>query len=158
VAKYEKQRETAASKKELDAFDHEISHGRQKCSALEDEILAGLAEIDERTAQIPELEKALARVRDESAGFQKEADERIRRLQGELERAQAELAEAEKAIPPEIRPQYNRLLGFHGADALARVENRTCQACYASVTLQNTRELEAGQFVTCKSCGRAMYL
>ena len=32
IAKYEKQRETASSKKELDAFEHEISHNRRKAS------------------------------------------------------------------------------------------------------------------------------
>src|ERR1051326_3039027 len=36
IAKYEKQRETAGSKKELDAFDHEISHSRQKVAELEE--------------------------------------------------------------------------------------------------------------------------
>src|SRR5262249_15061669 len=80
IGKYEKQAETAASKKELDAFAHEIAHNRQKCAQLEDEILSGLAEIDERTAKLPEAEKDLARVRAESAGFQKEADERHQRL------------------------------------------------------------------------------
>ena len=125
---------------------------------MEDEILAGLGEIDDQTARIPELEKELARVRDETAGFRAEAEERIGRLRGELERATAELTEAEKAIPDDVRQSYNRLIASHGADALARVENRTCQSCNASVTLHHTRDLEAGRFVTCKSCGRALYL
>src|SRR5262245_12977482 len=120
IAKYEKQRETAASKKELDALEHEISHNRQKCSQLEDEILAGLAEIDERTANIPVLEKELAKVREESAGFQKEADERQSRLQRELERSQVELAEWEKNLPADVRATYNRLVASHGPDALAK--------------------------------------
>jgi predicted nucleic acid-binding Zn-ribbon protein len=159
IAKYEKQRETAASKKELDAFDHEIKHNREKCSQLEDEILGGLAEIDERTANIPVLEKELAKVRQESAGFQKEADERQARLQNERERAQAELAELEKNLPSDMRPTYNRLVAAMGPDAMAKAENRTCQACYASLTLQTIRELEGGgRFVTCTICGRALYV
>ncbi|SRR6266568_3141761 len=159
VAKYEKQRETAASKKELDAFDHEIAHNRQKCSQLEDEILAGLGEIDERTAQIPLLEKELAKVREESAGFQKEANERQARLKSELERAQSELAQWEKNLPSDVRATYIRLVASHGPDAMAKAENRTCQACYASLTLQTLRELEGGgRFVTCTICGRMLYV
>src|SRR5262245_26068867 len=159
IAKYEKQRETAASKKELDAFDHEITHNRQKCSQLEDEILAGLGEIDERTANIPVLEKELAKVRQESAGFQKEADERLARLQSELERAKTDLVEWEKNLPSDVRTTYMRLVASHGPDAMAKAENRTCQACYASLTLQTIRELEGGgRFVTCTICGRALYV
>jgi predicted nucleic acid-binding Zn-ribbon protein len=159
LAKYEKQRETAASKKELDAFDHEIKHNREKASQFEDEILNGLGEIDERTANIPVLEKELAKVRQESAGFQKEADERIARLHAELERAQGELAEGEKNLPPEVRQTYSRLVASHGPDAMAKVENRICQACYASLTMQTIRELEGGgRFVTCTICGRALYV
>ena len=134
MAKYEKQRETATSKKELDAFDHEIGHARQKCSQLEDEILTGLGEIDERTAKLPELERELARVREESAGFQKEADERLQRLQNELERAKSELAAAEQTIPPDIRPQYNRLV------ASARPTHRTAET--ASVVEDRVRRAE----------------
>lgn len=159
IAKYEKQRETAASKKELDAFDTEIKHNREKAAQLEDEILGGLAEIDERTANIPVLETELAKVRQESAGFQKEADERIARLQGELERSQTELAQWEKNLPPEVKPTYSRLVASHGPDAMAKAEDRTCQACYASLTMQTIRELEGGgRFVTCTICGRALYV
>src|SRR5262245_15358847 len=159
IAKYEKQRETAASKKELDAFDHEISHNREKCSKLEDEILNGLGEIDERTANIPVLEKELAKVRQESAGFQKEADERQVRLKTELERAHAELAVMENNLPADVRTTYNRLVSKMGPDAMAKAENRTCQSCYASLTLQTIRELEGGgRFVTCTICGRALYV
>jgi uncharacterized protein len=159
IAKYEKQRDTAQSKKELDAFDHEIKHNRDKCAQLEDEILAGLGEIDERTANIPVLEKELAKVREESAGFQKEADERLSRLKQELERAQVQLVEMEKNLPVEVRPTYSRLVASLGVDAMAKAENRTCQACYASLTMQTLRELEGGgRFVTCTSCGRALYV
>ncbi len=159
IAKYEKQRETAASKKELDAFDHEIAHNRNRASQLEDEILAGLGEIDERTGSIPLLEKELANVRQESAGFQKEADERQARLQRELERARAELGEGEKSLPPEVRKEYDRLVASHGPDAMAQVQNRTCTSCYGSLTQQTVRELEGGgRFVTCTICGRALYV
>ena len=40
-----------------------------------------------------------------------------------------------------------------------KAENRTCQACYASLTMQTVRELEGGgRFVTCTICGRALYV
>ena len=62
IAKHEKQLNEAGSKKEYDALQTEIATERQKCAALEDEILTGLGEVDEKTAQIPQLEKALAQI------------------------------------------------------------------------------------------------
>lgn len=158
MAKYEKQRETAASKKELDAFDAEIRHAKEKCSQLEDEILAGLTDIDERTAKLPEIERELAQVKAESASFQQDAQERHGRLTRELERAQAELIEQEKNVPHDVLVSYKRLVASYGADALAQVENRTCTSCNASITLVLQREVEAGKFATCKSCGRGLYV
>lgn len=158
IAKYEKQRESATSKKEFDAFDHEIAHAKQKCAELEDEILAGLSDIDDRTAALPEIERELARVREETLKFQGEAEERRGFLQRELERAKTELAAAEATLPEDIRSHYQRLVASYGAEALAKVENRTCQQCYGSITLQMDRELGAGRFVTCKGCGRALYV
>ena len=158
IAKYEKQRDTVESKKELDAFEHEIKHNRDKVAQLEEEILTSLSQVDEQTAQIPELEKELVRIKAESANFQKEADERHQRLTREFERAKTELAELEKSLPPDHLDQYHRQIAGHGADALAKVENKTCTFCYGSLTMQHLRELEAGRYTTCKGCGRILYI
>lgn len=158
IAKYEKQRETAASKKELDAFEHEIAHNRQECGKLEEEIFAILTEIEERTAKGPELDKAMAQCKQELAGFEQEETQRQERLKGELQRAQAELIGLEKTIPLDIRSLYDRLIASHGADGLAAVRDRTCSNCYGSITLQHQRELDAGRFFTCKNCGRILYI
>ena len=56
IAKYEKQKETAADKKQFDAFNHEIETARQKARTLEDQILEGMSEAEERTAKLPEHE------------------------------------------------------------------------------------------------------
>jgi predicted nucleic acid-binding Zn-ribbon protein len=158
IAKYEKQRDTAGSKKELDAFAHEIAHNRQKVDQLENEIFAGLTEIDERTAKLPEIEKDLVRTRVESANFQKEADERHQRLSRELDRAKTELLETEKGLPEDYRAHYHRMILGHGPEALAAVQDKTCTFCNGSLTMQHMRELEAGRFTMCKGCGRILYV
>lgn len=158
IKKYEKQRETATSKKELDAFDHEIEHARQQCSNLEDQILQGLSDIDDQTALIPVLERELAEVRREVSQFEAEAGERLQRLQRELDQTQHDLRAAEQAIPEEILPTYRRLVTSLGAEAMAPLVDRVCQGCMMTQTLQRSYDLAAGQFVTCSNCGRALYL
>jgi uncharacterized protein len=158
IAKYEKQRETAASKKEMDAFEHEISHNKQECSKLEEEIFAVMAEIDAWTAKIPVLDKTFAAVKQDLAGFEQEENQRQVRLASELQRAETELAELQMTLPSDIRTIYDRLIKAHGADGLAAVKDKTCSNCNGSLTQQHLRELDAGRFFMCKNCGRALYI
>jgi predicted nucleic acid-binding Zn-ribbon protein len=158
IAKHQKQLNEAASKKEYDALQTEINNDRQACKRLEDEILEGLAETDERAAQIPELEQSVKRAREEAAQFEKESQARQASLREMLDQAVRQLKEVEGTIPDAVRPQYERLVAARDEQAMAAVENRTCSACYTEITAQNYNELLIGQFVLCKSCGRILYL
>ncbi len=157
IGKYEKQQNESGVKKEYDALAHEIANCRQTCAKLEDEILAGMAEIEETAARIPELERSQKQIRDETANFDNESQQRIARLTVELQEAQSHLAEAEKEVPAEIRALYERLVMAHGPDAISAVQDKTCSICYGSITAQQERQLEAGVVVLCKNCGRMMF-
>ena len=63
ITKHEKQLNEATSKKEYDALKVEIAAEKQRCQQLEDEILNGMMEMEERTAQLPEIEKAVTQAR-----------------------------------------------------------------------------------------------
>jgi predicted nucleic acid-binding Zn-ribbon protein len=158
IVKWEGQLQGASSKKEYDALQHEIAAEKAKCGELEDAILADMAKSEEATAHIPELEKALKAGKDELARFDKTSRERVATLSEELKRAQAQLKEVEATLPPDIRPQYERLVGSMGEDALSLAKNNTCSACYTALTQQQSNDLLAGRLVTCKSCGRIVYL
>jgi predicted nucleic acid-binding Zn-ribbon protein len=158
IAKYEKQLNEAGAKKEYDALQHEIAACRQTGARLEDEILAIMAEIDETTQKLPGLDANLKQVRDETAGFDKEAQERIARLTADLQETTAHLVETEKQVPANVRALYERLVLAHGADALAAVRDKTCSICYSTVTAQQLRELEAGVVSLCMNCGRMLFL
>jgi uncharacterized protein len=158
IAKYERQLNEIMSKKEFDALKSEIGHAKEKVDALEDVILAELSEIDERTAKIPNLEKAVKDAREELARFEQESKERTVSLTGELERVQKELADTEAQLPyGDLQTQYERLIRMKGEDSFAAVSKGTCQACYTQVTAQEANQLLQGQFMLCKACGRIMY-
>ena len=67
IAKHQKQLNEATSKKEYDALQAEISADKRACQRLEDEILDLMAEGETRTAQLPELERAVQRAKEEAA-------------------------------------------------------------------------------------------
>ena len=158
LAKHRKQLDTVASKKEMDALQAEIAADVAATQRLEDEILTAMAESEEKTAQQPELEKALAQAKKEYAEFEKTASARQADLTGQLNEALDQIKKAEAEVPEKVLPQYQRIVGARGADALAALQGRTCSACHSEITAQNYNELLQELFVVCKSCGRILYL
>jgi predicted nucleic acid-binding Zn-ribbon protein len=158
IAKYEKQLNTAATKKEMDALQVEIAAGRKAQQRLEDEILEAMGDTEEKTAQLPEQEKGLQRAKDELAQFERDFQSRQASLAEQLAQAQKSLAEVENTLEADVRSKYQREVAARGEDALGLVQERTCTACYTAITAQNYNDLVQGMFILCKSCGRILYL
>lgn len=158
ILKHQDQMNSASSKKEYDAFKTEIANDRATCQRLEDEILRTMLEVDERTAQLPEVDAAVVRAREEYLAFEKESQARGASLAAQLQEAQRAIQEVEAELPPEVREQYDRQVAARGEDALTAVNGRSCTACYTEITAQNAHALLMGQFVICKSCGRILYM
>lgn len=160
IGKYEKQREAAASlgKKEYDALQVEIQHSKETGAKLENDILALMEEIDQLQAKLPDLEKGVAQSKKELAEWDKTVQQRQGVLKVELTKVQAQVKEVEPSLPEDIRQLYKRQVEGRGEDALSMVNGRTCVACYTEITAQMSNMLVQGLFVTCKSCGRILYL
>jgi predicted nucleic acid-binding Zn-ribbon protein len=158
INRYQEQINQVTSKKEFDALQLEIAHARTECGKLEDQALEALTESDDRTLQVPALEKAVQEARDELTRFQAQAAPRQADLTTQLAQAQKDLAAAETQIPDDLRVQYNRIIASLGADGMAAVKDRTCMACYTEIIAQSQVDLEYDLFVLCGSCGRILYL
>jgi predicted nucleic acid-binding Zn-ribbon protein len=158
ASKHEKQLNEVKGKKEYDALQAEIAAEKRACGELEDEILADMVETEERTAKLPELEKAVQQAKEEADRFEQESQGRQASLTEQLNEVIAKLKQVENSLPEDARALYERLSAVHGEDALAAIHVRTCTACYTEITAQNYNELLQGQLVTCKSCGRIVYL
>jgi predicted nucleic acid-binding Zn-ribbon protein len=158
ITRYEQQVNLVSSKKEFDALQLEIAHARTTCEKLEDEILQALVDVDEKTAQLPGLEKALAQVKDEVAKFEAESAPRQADWAAQQAETRKQLQAAEANVPAELRPQYNRTIASLDHEGMAAVKDRTCTACYTEIIYQDFAALELDAFVICKSCGRILYL
>jgi predicted nucleic acid-binding Zn-ribbon protein len=158
IAKHQKQLNEAGGKKEYDALQTEINADKKTILRLEEEILTAMAEVEDGTIKLPELDQAVKKAKDEFAAFQKGSADRYTSLAEQLQKAVSDLREAEAALPNDIRPQFNRIIASRGEDGLSVVKDRNCTACYTGITAQNFNELMSGAFVVCKSCGRILYL
>jgi len=92
IEKYKKGLETASHAKEMQAFKSQIATSQEKCKTLEDETLAEMTEVEERTAKLPELEGLVRQARAEYALFEKAQAEknadRVAQLRHSARRAQ----------------------------------------------------------------------
>jgi predicted nucleic acid-binding Zn-ribbon protein len=159
LKKHEKQLEELSTPRDIEAKQHDIRNTKDLIAKQEDEILAGMTEVDERTAKLPELEAAVTKAKADFATYERESAERIQGLKGEAAAATKKLAEEEAKLPANIRGQYDRIVRAHGADSLAGVENQSCSHCRVGVTAQNLADLVGkSEFICCRNCGRGLYL
>ena len=157
LAKLQDQTTGISNQKEYEAKQSEINQAKAKKEALEDAILTTLGEIEEKNAAIPAVEKKWTQAQNDFAEYQKDATERMARLQADQEASRIALAKAEEGIPEEVRPRYDMLVKAHGPDALAAVKDRNCQGCRTKMTEQRQIEIRDGSFIQCATCGKMLY-
>lgn len=158
LAKLQADLNMAGSKKEFDAKTSEIEQAKKLQGELEDSILTTIGDIEERTAALPEADLKWQRAQSAFAEFQKDAADRLARMQTDQTVTHEALTAKETDVPVEVKPIYTRLVKTYGADGLAGVMGKTCQQCRTNLTDQQRTTLISGKFLTCPSCGRALYL
>jgi predicted nucleic acid-binding Zn-ribbon protein len=156
--RYTRQQNEVTTRKEHEALMLEMAHARDTIAKLEDEILAAMSESEERGAKLPELEKAVAAVKEEVAKFEADVGKRKADLDKQLVEAQAQLKEAEAKVPRDLKPQYQRTVSSLGADGFAVVRDNACTECNTEIIRSMELNLLNDEFVVCKSCGRILYL
>ncbi|VTU01286.1 Uncharacterized protein OS=Planctomyces limnophilus (strain ATCC 43296 / DSM 3776 / IFAM 1008 / 290) GN=Plim_0030 PE=4 SV=1: DUF164 [Gemmataceae bacterium] len=143
--------------KEVAAKESEIAQAKAKQGELEDAILATIMEIEQKTGEIPAVEKAWADAQAAFAEFERDAAERLERLKNDQLGSRDALAAAEAELPEEPRAKYNSQVKAHGPDALAGVKNKVCQGCRRGLTDQKWTEVRSGALMACPNCGKLLY-
>lgn len=148
---------TAGSKKEFDTKTHEIEYATKQKGDLEDAILTTITEIEDRTADLPNVDKRWADAQAAFAQYKVDAETRLQRLLADQAETQTKLGETEGRVPADVKGIYQRLVKSHGPDGLAAVVGKSCQQCRTNITEQQKHNLNAGAFITCPNCGRGLY-
>jgi uncharacterized protein len=158
IADLERRLNECKTNTEFTLLKNQIAAERQANAVLEDEILDKLERVDVLQAQIQAARTHEANARQELQKMQQRVEKEHPVLQSELERVTEALNRAERALPGEFRPEYDRLVRAHGPDCLAPVEGETCGNCNTVLTSQTMNELYLSRTVFCKSCGCVLYL
>jgi hypothetical protein len=148
----------ASSNREYQALLEQIAAAEMAGSVLQDEILEGLEKIDQLAAAVKEADKNLAAGKQELDKARHVVEDSAATIRADLIRLEADLVHAEKALPGDVKAEYQRIVRSKGADSLAAVEDGVCTGCGQQITLNMQNELKLSKLVFCKSCGRLLYL
>ena len=158
IAKLYERSLVVTTMKEMEATRHETDNATAKKSACEDAILSALIEIEERTADLPNVEKRWADAQAEFKQYEIDAKDRMERMLDDQKTCTAQLAEWDAQLPEDVKNLYDRLIKGHGPDGLAGVKGRACTQCRTQMTEDKRDDLAAGKFLSCSNCGRGLYL
>ena len=148
---------TCSSNREYQALLEQIAADQMAESVLEDEILDSLETVDTLGEQVSlatkTVEQAKGNLKEETSKVQAEAEV----LRKEITSLAAELSEVETSLPPEIRPDYDRIVKTRKDDSMASVDDGICEGCFQQITPNMIAQLTLKESVICNSCGRLLY-
>jgi hypothetical protein len=127
-------------------------------SVMADEILEMMEKIDELAVVVKEQVQKIATAKEELAKTQQVVREMAGTLEADRKRLEAELVEAEKELPDDLRDQYRRLVNSKGEEAMAEVQGEFCGGCFKQLTPNDMAELSMARSIACRNCGRLIYL
>jgi uncharacterized protein len=146
------------SNREYQALKDQIAADKMANSVLADEILEVFEKLDEYKPLLAEAQAKINTAKDDLAKAQAAVKDQNLLLEGDIKRLEAELLIAEQDLPDDFRQAYVRIVRSRGADAMAEVEAGVCTGCSVNLTPNMNAELSMGRAVTCKSCGRLIYM
>jgi uncharacterized protein len=147
-----------SSNKEYQALLEQIAAAEMAGSVLSDEILEGLEKVDLLAAAVKEADKQVAAGKLELEKARQGVLGSADTIAADIQRLEGELAEAERALPADLRSDYERVVRSRGADSLAVSDDGVCSGCGQQITLNMQNELRLARLIFCRSCGRILYL
>ncbi|MEM1063816.1 MAG: hypothetical protein AAGJ97_15945, partial [Planctomycetota bacterium] len=109
-------------------------------------------------AKIAEAEQALAELTKAADDFAADVAAKEDGLRSGLKQGETDLGEAVKVIPAKHKTDFDRVVKFHDATALAAVEGGACTSCQTTITSQERIDLKGGAIKFCRTCGRLLYV
>ncbi len=144
--------------REYQALKDQIAADQMACSVLSDEILEALEKIDEFQVVLGEAQQKIVAAKEELTRTQQSVAEQAGLLEGDIQRLEGELRQAEEALPEDFRSDYQRVVKSKGADSMAEVVDNCCGGCHQQLTPNIMAELSMSRSLFCKTCGRLIYL
>jgi predicted nucleic acid-binding Zn-ribbon protein len=157
IADWKVKLNTCNSNKEFQTMKEQIAAAEMAGSVLQDEILESMERVDQLELAVTAAKEQLAASKTELVKCRDNVAQESQVVIGDLKRLEADLVEAEKALPSDFRGDYDRVIRAKGADGMARMEGGSCEGCGQSCTINQQNHLLLSKPVFCTACGRLLY-
>ena len=146
---------TTAATRDLQAMAAEVESLTARASGLEDQVLAVLEELEPVDAEVATLDRESAHL----LAARAEVEGRLRAgeaaVDAEIDSVTARRAEAEAAVPDELRRIYERLRARLGGVGAARLVGASCTGCHLALPATELDRLRHGPLTRCSSATSA---
>ncbi len=150
---------TISDPKQLSALERKIEELTVLKGKLEEQILVLMDQVEEEAAQVEELERQVALLRERAEDIEKHYEMDRSRLEGEIEQLQQRREELVGKIEPTLLRMYEQLRSRHRGVAVAAVEDGKCSACHTAVPRDiEAKLLHASVPVRCENCQRILWI
>jgi predicted nucleic acid-binding Zn-ribbon protein len=158
IADLEAKLNACKTNREYQTLRDQIAADRMATKVLEDEIIEALERIDAVKPAGPAAETEITAAKKLLADAEAKVKAESGRLEAEVTRIRADLQAAEKDLVDDVRERYDRVVKQKGADGMSPVDGQTCGGCYQQLTGNMLSDVMLGRIITCRSCGRMLYL
>jgi uncharacterized protein len=143
---------------EFSAIGREIERYQNEISALEDQELELMVQVDVLKAQIATEERQTAATKDSIAKQIANLEAKQVTLTDRLEELKREKEELAARVDEDLLDRFNRLFASKGDAAVVALEHDVCTGCHMKITTQTAVRVRGGkEIVSCEQCGRILY-
>lgn len=158
IADLEAKLNACKTNREYQTLRDQIAADRMATKVLEDEIIEALERIDVLKPAVPAADTEISAAKKLLAEAEAKVAAETGRLEAEVTRIRGDLQAAEKDLADDVREKYDRVVKQKGADGMSAVDGQTCGGCYQQLTGNMLSDVMLGRIITCRSCGRMLYL
>lgn len=158
IDKWATQQLQTKKNEEYKALQHEIDHGKQIITGIEDQEIDLMEKAEAAQKEVVEAQKIAAEAKKVVDTKIADLDAREKNLQAELAKLESNRTELAAVVDEDARTKYERLLKSKGGNVIVGISHHSCGGCHMKLDRGTVVQCQANQeIVTCNNCGRILY-
>lgn len=150
---------TVTAPRELQALQDEAASLRRRISALEDDLLSVMEELEPVAAEVDRTGAAQAQAVERVVRLREEVAAAEQALDAQLVEVRAARASLASGVPEDLLARYERIRARAGGVGIARLDDHRCTGCHLVLPnreVDQLRRLPADEVALHDECGRIL--
>lgn len=158
IGKFKGQQFQTRKNEEFQALSNEIKRYEKDIQEIEDKELNLMEDAEKMKVLVTTAEKDFAHTKNQISQQLTDLDSKIKTVETELQRLEAERATLTVGIDEDLVDRYDRLFASKGDSAIVALEHEVCMGCHMKITTQTAVRVKGNkEIMSCEQCGRILY-